>query len=67
MICPVEIASDLSAFRAARIGDRGRHALSDEGRDGAGNESARSDSPGHGEADHLVALLVTLAPPPQVL
>jgi len=25
MICPVEIASDLSALRAARVGDHGKH------------------------------------------
>ena len=34
----------MSAVRAARVGDHGKHGLLLEGRDGAGNESARSPS-----------------------
>jgi hypothetical protein len=36
MICPVEIASDLSALQAARVGDHGRHGVLHAGRSGAG-------------------------------
>src|SRR5664280_2864182 len=35
MICSVEIASDLSAFQAARVGDHAKHGLLLEGRDGS--------------------------------
>src|SRR3974377_1470125 len=42
MICPVDLASDLSAWRAARIGDHGRYGSVSEGRGGAGDESAGS-------------------------
>src|SRR6266704_6858962 len=38
MICPLEIASDLSALRAARVADHGKHGWLLEGRDGAGDE-----------------------------
>ena len=55
MMCPVEIASDLSALRAARVGDHAEHGGLLEGRDGAGNESAGSDLTGDGEEDNLVA------------
>src|SRR6266571_2318631 len=55
MICPLEIASDLSALRAARVADHGKHGGLLEGRDGAGDESAGSDFTGDGETDHLVA------------
>ena len=55
MICPLEIASDLSAWRAARVADHGKHGGLLEGRDGAGDESAGSDFTGDGETDHLVA------------
>src|SRR5580658_2286318 len=55
MICPVEIASDMSAFRAVRIGDHAEHGSLSEGRDGAGDESTRRDVAGDGEKDHLVA------------
>src|SRR5271170_666026 len=55
MICPVEIASDLSALRAARVGDHAEHGGLLEGRDGAGDESTGSDLTGHGEEDYLVA------------
>jgi hypothetical protein len=39
MICPVEIASDMSALRAVRVGDHAEHGFLSEGRDGAGDES----------------------------
>jgi hypothetical protein len=42
MICPVEIASDLSAFLAARVGDHAKHGVLLEGRD----RSARRTEPG---------------------
>src|SRR5882724_5625605 len=38
MICPVEIASDLSAWRAARVGDHAGHGFLHAGRDGAGEK-----------------------------
>src|SRR6266849_10871878 len=43
MICPVEIARDLCAFRAARVGEHAKHVLLPEGRSGAGDESTGSD------------------------
>src|SRR5439155_1557455 len=55
MICPVELASDLSALRAARVGDHAKHGFLLEGRDGAGHESTGSDFAGPGQEDHLVA------------
>src|SRR5664279_3167536 len=55
MICLVEIARDLSALRAARVGDHAEHGGLLEGRDGAGDESAGSDLTGDGEEDYLVA------------
>src|SRR2546421_10838716 len=55
MICPLEIASDLSALRAARVADHGKHGWLLEGRDGAGDESAGRDFTGDGETDHLEA------------
>src|SRR5271169_5554696 len=55
MICPVEIASDMSAFRAARVGDHAKHGFLYEGRSGASDESARCDVAGHGEEDYVVA------------
>ena len=55
MICPVEIARDLSAFRAARVGDHAKHGFLLEGRDGAGDESTGSNFAGYGEEDQLVA------------
>ena len=55
MICPVELANDLSAKRAARIGDHAEHGRVSESRRGAGDEGTGSDSPGHGEEDHVVA------------
>jgi|HubBroStandDraft_4_1064222.scaffolds.fasta_scaffold2489120_1 hypothetical protein len=35
MICPVEIAGDMSALRAARVGDHAGLGILHEGRDGA--------------------------------
>ena len=55
MICPVEIASEMSAFQAVRVGDHAKHGFLPEGRDGAGDESTGSDFAGHGEEDNLVA------------
>src|SRR5882724_2936391 len=55
MICPVEIARDLSAFRAVRVRDHAKHGFLLEGRDGAGDESTGSDLTGDGETDYLVA------------
>src|ERR1700693_14811 len=54
MICPVEIASDMSAFRAV-VGDHARHELLHTSRHGAGYESTGSDVAGDGEEDQLVA------------
>src|SRR5208283_854414 len=55
MICPVEIADDMSALRAVRMGDHAEHGSLSEGRDGAGDESTRRDVAGDGEKDHWVA------------
>src|ERR1019366_715915 len=55
MICPVEIAHEMSALRAVRIGDHAEHGSLSEGRDGAGDESAGRDVAGDGEEDHVVA------------
>src|ERR1700683_3404489 len=46
MICPVEIASDMSAFRAV-VGDHAKHELLHRSRHGAGYESTGSDVAGH--------------------
>ena len=51
MICPVEIAGDLSAFRAVRVGDHAKHGFLLEGRDGAGDESTGSDLTGDSKTD----------------
>jgi hypothetical protein len=48
MICPVEIAGDVSALRVARAGDHAEHVLLHEGRDGAGDESTGRDFTSHG-------------------
>jgi Helix-turn-helix domain len=45
MICPVEI-SEVSAFRAAGVGEHGGHVLLHAGRDGADDESTGSDFAG---------------------
>src|SRR5579864_3305694 len=55
MICPVEIARDMSALRAVRIRDHAEHGSLSEGRDGAGDESTGRDVTGDGEEDHVVA------------
>src|SRR5207302_5063610 len=55
MICPVDIASDMSALRAVRVVDHAKHGLLPEGRDGAGDESTGRDIASNGEKDHLVA------------
>src|ERR1700758_1173058 len=55
MICPVEIAGDMSALRAVRMGDHAEHGSLSEGRDGAGDESTGRDVAGDGEEDHVVA------------
>src|SRR5882672_11411926 len=55
MICPVEIAGDMSAMRAVRMGDHAEHGSLSEGRDGAGDESTGRDVAGDGEEDHVVA------------
>src|SRR5579871_436435 len=55
MICPVEIARDMSALRAATVRDHAEHGSLSEGRDGAGDESTGRDAAGDGEEDHLVA------------
>ena len=59
MTCPVEIASDLSAWRAASVGDHAKHGLLLEGRGGAGNENTGSDLTGYGEEDYVVSLTET--------
>jgi hypothetical protein len=46
MICPVEIASDMSASRAVRMGDRAEDGSLSEGRDGAGDEGTGRDVAG---------------------
>src|SRR5271170_63573 len=55
MICPVEIAHEMSALRAVRMGDHAEHGNLSEGRDGAGDESTGRDVAGDGEEDHVVA------------
>src|SRR6266516_4654909 len=55
MICPVEIASDLSAWRAVRVADYGGHGELLEGRDGTGHESTGSNFASRGQEDHVVA------------
>src|SRR6266513_2811203 len=55
MICPVEIAGNMSALRAVRMGDHAQHGSLSEGRDGAGDESTGRNVAGDGEEDHVVA------------
>jgi hypothetical protein len=55
MICPVDIARDVSASQAARVRDDGRHVLLHEGRDGAGDENTGSVVASDGEEDHVVS------------
>src|SRR6266436_5073679 len=45
----------MSALRAVRVGDHGKHGFLPEGRDGAGDESTGRDIASDGEEDHLVA------------
>src|ERR1700752_2932799 len=52
MICPVEIASDMSALRAVRMGDHAEHGSLSEGRDGAGDASTGRDVAGGGDSGH---------------
>jgi hypothetical protein len=54
MICPIEIASEVSAWQAAVVGEHGRHAFSHAGRDAADDEGTGSDFAGGGEEDHVV-------------
>src|SRR6202050_2653728 len=54
MICPVEIASDMSGVRAV-VGDHARHDLLHTSRHGAGDESTGSNVAGDGQEDQLVA------------
>jgi hypothetical protein len=56
MICPVEIARDLSALRAVRIGDHAEHEFLFEVRARArAHESTGHDVARDGEEDHMVA------------
>jgi hypothetical protein len=55
MIWLVDLASALSTWRAAAVGDHRRHGLLLTGRDVADHESAGSNSASNGEEDHVVA------------
>ena len=55
MICPVEIASEVSALQAARVGDHGRHGVLHAGRSLADDEGTGSNFASNGEEDHVVA------------
>src|ERR1019366_2170780 len=55
MICPADLASEVSAFQAARVGDHGGHVFLHAGRSGAGDESIGSDFAGASQEDQLVA------------
>ena len=55
MICPDELAHELSALQAARVGDHAKHGKLLEGCDGAGDESTGRDIAGNGEEDNLVS------------
>jgi hypothetical protein len=46
MICPVEIASEMSPFRAVKVGEHLRYGLLHTSRDGAGDEGTGSDVAG---------------------
>jgi hypothetical protein len=48
MICPVELASEMSAFEAAKVRDHAGHGLLHGSRHGAGDESTGSDIAGDG-------------------
>src|SRR5215471_2275868 len=68
MICPVEIAHDMSALQAARMREHVKHGLLPEGRDGAGDESTGRDVAGDGHEDLLAMKVcstsVASSPPP---
>ncbi len=53
MKCPVELAHEVSAWQAVRVGDHGKHGALLRGRGGAGDEGTGSDLAGGGEEDHL--------------
>jgi hypothetical protein len=55
MICPVRLARDMSALQAVKVRDHAHHDLLHEGRDGAGDESTRSDFASYSQEDHVVA------------
>lgn len=55
MICPVDLASEMSALQAARVADHGGHGLLLEGRGGAGDESTRCYVASDSAQDHLVS------------
>jgi len=55
MICPVEIAQEMSALRAVRMREHAKHGLLPEGRDGAGDERTGRNVAGDGQEDYLVA------------
>jgi len=55
MICPVEIASNVSALQAAGVGDHGRHGVLHAGRSGPGDEGTGSNFAGDGKEDYVVA------------
>jgi hypothetical protein len=55
MICPVELAHEVFAWRAAGVGQDGGHDLLYGGCHGAGHESNRSDFASDCQEDHLVA------------
>src|SRR5579859_6536149 len=55
MICPVEIADDMSALRAVMVRYYAENGSLSEGRDGAGDESTGRDVASDGEEDHVVA------------
>ena len=52
---PMELANEMSAFPAVRVGDHAKHGLLLEDRHGAGDENTGSDFAGNGEEDHVVA------------
>jgi hypothetical protein len=51
MICPVELAHEMSAWRAVRVGDHAKHGILLEGRDGAGMQVQEAMA----KEDHMVA------------
>ena len=55
MICPVQLASGMSAQPAVKVGDYAKHGILLEGRSGAGDEGTGSDLAGNGEEDYVVS------------